>query len=309
MDRVQKMDYQAILEEIHREIQPMIGQGRIPDYIAPLAVVPIETFGMALQTTNGKAYAVGAADERFSIQSISKLFSLTLAFRLAGASLWERVGREPSGSPFNSLVQLEYEKGIPRNPFINAGALVIADIILSYTDKPNEAYLTFLRQLAGVKSVTYSKAIYEAETDSGHRNRALANLLKDFGNLHHSVNEVLEFYFFQCAVMMSCLELAQATLYLADQGVSPLAGKVVNLRQTKRINAVMLTCGTYDAAGDFAYRVGLPGKSGVGGGIVAVVPDQMSLSVWSPALNSAGNSYVGTKALELFTTKTRLSVF
>ena len=303
------MDYQGVLEEIHHEIQPMIGRGRIPDYIAPLAAVSGDKFGLALQTTDGAAYSIGDTAERFSIQSISKLFSLTLAFQLAGTSLWERVGREPSGTPFNSLVQLEYEQGIPRNPFINAGALVIADIILEHVEEANEAYLTFLRQLTGVKSVKHSKAIYQAEAQTGHRNRALANLLKDFGNLRHNVDEVLDFYFFQCAVMMSCNELAQACLYLAAQGVSPLAGKVVGLRHAKRINAVMLTCGTYDAAGDFAYRVGLPGKSGVGGGIVAVVPEKLSLAVWSPALNSAGNSYAGTKALELFTTKTRLSVF
>lgn len=303
------MDYQAVLEEIHNEVQPLIGQGHIPNYIPPLAAVPADKFGMALQTTNGEVFAIGDADERFSIQSISKLFSLTLALRLSGASIWERVGREPSGTPFNSLVQLEYEKGIPRNPFINAGALVIADIILSHTDNAMEDYLSFLRQLTGVDSSLFSETIFQAESISGHRNRALANLLKDFGNLQHSVDEVLEFYFAQCAVMMNCKELALACLYLARQGASSNSGKVVGLRHAKRINAVMLTCGTYDAAGDFAYRVGLPGKSGVGGGIVAVVPGNMTLCVWSPALNSAGNSYVGTKALELFTTKTRLSIF
>ena len=303
------MDYQGVLEEIHHEVQPLIGRGRIPDYIPPLAAVPIDKFGMALQTTDGKVFSIGDAGERFSIQSISKLFSLTLALRLSGISIWERVGKEPSGTPFNSLVQLEYEEGIPRNPFINAGALVITDIILSHTGNAMEDYLAFLKQLTGVDSPLFSEAIFQAEVKSGHRNRALANLLKDFGNLQHSVDDVLDFYFSQCAVMMNCKELALACLFLAGQGVSPIAGKVVGLRRAKRINAVMLTCGTYDAAGDFAYRVGLPGKSGVGGGIVAVVPGKMSLCVWSPALNSAGNSYVGTKALELFTTKTRLSIF
>lgn len=303
------MNYQDVLDEIYHEVQPMIGRGRIPDYISPLAAVPRDRFGLALQTTAGESFFVGAAAERFSIQSISKLFALTLAFRLAGASIWERVGREASGTAFNSLIQLEYEQGLPRNPFINAGALVIADIILSHVDDPKVTYLSFLQQLTGVASVKNSKTIYKAEIQSGHRNRALANLLKDFGNLQHSVDEVLDFYFFQCSVMMNCKELAAACLYLANHGSALDADEIVNRRQAKRINAVMLTCGTYDAAGDFAYRVGLPGKSGVGGGIVAVVPEKMSLAVWSPALNSAGNSYAGTKALELFTTKTRLSVF
>lgn len=303
------LNYQKVLDEIHREVQPLIGRGTIPDYIPPLAKVPANKFGMALQTTDGHSCQVGDAEERFTIQSISKLFSLTLAFKLVGTSLWKRVGREPSGTPFNSLVQLEYEHGIPRNPFINAGALVIADIILDHVDDPHESYLSFLQQLTGIPALKISKAVYKAEIKCGHRNRALANLLKDFDNLWHSVDEVLDFYFFQCSVMMNCRELALASLFLADQGVSPISGEIVSQRHAKRINAVMLTCGTYDAAGDFSYRVGLPGKSGVSGGIVAIVPGRMSLCVWSPALNAAGNSYAGTKALELFTTKTRHSVF
>ena len=303
------MDYQAILNEIYHEVRPLIGRGSVPDYIQPLASVPAGQFGMALQTIDGEAFSIGDAEIKFSIQSISKLFSLTLAFRYAGASIWERVGREPSGTPFNSLVQLEYEKGIPRNPFINAGALVIADIILDNTHLPRQVYLDFLRLLSAVDTLTFDESIYLAEKMTGHRNRAMANLLKDFGNLKHTVDEVLGFYFFQCAVMMNCRELATSCLYLANQGVSPFAGTIIPRRKAKRINAVMLTCGNYDASGDFAFRVGLPGKSGVGGGIVAVVPNQLSLCVWSPALNSAGNSYAGTKALELFTTKTRFSIF
>lgn len=307
--KILTLNYQEVLDEIHREVQPLVGRGTIPDYIPPLAKISGKKFGMALRTTDGQSCQIGDAGEGFSIQSISKLFSLTLAFRLVGTSLWKRVGREPSGTPFNSLVQLEYERGIPRNPFINAGALVITDIILEHVDDPQKTYLSFLQQITGIPSVKISKTVYQAEIKSGHRNRAMANLLKDFDNLRHNVEDVLDFYFFQCAVMMNCKELALASLFLANNGDALVAGEVVSQRHAKRINAVMLTCGTYDAAGDFAYRVGLPGKSGVGGGIVAVVPDRMSLCVWSPALNSAGNSYAGTKALELFTTKTRLSIF
>lgn len=303
------MDYQKILNEIYREVKPLIGRGKVPDYIAPLAAVPASHFGMALQTIEGETCSVGDAEVRFSIQSISKLFSLTQALRHVGAAIWERVGREPSGTRFNSLVQLEYEKGIPRNPFVNAGALVVSDIILAHVDAPRDSYLTFLRQLTGVASLSFDETIFLAEKTTGHRNRAMANLLKEFDNLHHTVDDVLDFYCFQCAVMMNCQELAASCLFLANQGMSPLAGKIIPRRKVKRINAVMLTCGTYDAAGDFAFRVGLPGKSGVAGGIVAVVPGKLSLCVWSPALNSAGNSYAGTKALELFTTKTRLSIF
>ena len=303
------MDYQEILLEIFQEIQPLVGRGKLPTYIPALAAVSLDKFGIALHTIEGQTHHVGDASERFSIQSISKLFSLTLALRLIGANTWKRVGREPSGTPFNSLVQLEYELGIPRNPFINAGALVIADILLEHLQEPRREFLEFMRRLAAVPDLQHNEEIFQAEITNAHRNRAMANLLKDFGNLHHTVDDVLDFYCFQCSVMMSCQELAASCLFLANQGVSTLCGDVLPLRKTKRLNAVMLTCGTYDAAGDFAFRVGLPGKSGVAGGIVAVVPRKISLCVWSPALNEAGNSYAGTKALELFTTKTRLSIF
>jgi glutaminase len=303
------MDYQQILQEIVHKIQPMIGRGKKADCIAPLAEVSSEKFGMAIQTIAGDLIQIGDADEKFSIQSISKLFSLTLAYRFAGASTWNRIGREASGSAFNSLVQLEYEKGIPRNPFINAGALVVFDVILSHTKSPRETFLEFVRELTGNAGLSFSKTIQTAERTTGHRNKALANLLKDFGNLHNSVDEVLDFYFFQCAMLMSCVDLTACCLYLANGGVSPVMGSVVTQRQAKRINAIMLTCGTYDSAGDFAYRVGLPGKSGVGGGIVAVAPGKLSLCVWSPPLNKSGNSYASTKALELFTTKTGYSIF
>jgi len=304
-----RMNYQTVLDEIFAEVQPLLGRGKLPDYIPPLAEISPKKFGLALHTIEDMSCSVGDATERISIQSISKLFSLAMALRLMGAKTWQRVGREPSGTPFNSLVQLEYERGIPRNPFINAGALVIADILLQHLDSPKDRFLTFLRELSGVSDLQHDETIYRAELSSGHRNRALANLLKDHGNLQHTVDEILDFYCFQCSIMMTCQELATACLFLANRGVSPHSGVVLPDRKAKRVNAVMLTCGTYDAAGDFAFRVGLPGKSGVAGGIVAVVPGHMSLCAWSPTLNEAGNSYAGTKALELFTTKTRLSIF
>ncbi|PLX75488.1 MAG: glutaminase [Desulfuromonas sp.] len=304
-----RFDYQEVLREIHQEVQPLIGRGKLPTYIPALAEISPDKFGLALHTVDGQASHVGDSSERFSIQSISKLFSLTLALRLRGAKTWERVGREPSGTSFNSLVQLEYERGRPRNPFINAGALVTSDILLEHLDAPQDNYLDFMRHLSGIPDLRHDEEIFQAEITSAYRNRAMANLLKDFGNLSHAVDDVLEFYCFQCSIMMSCQELAASCLFLANQGVSSLCGEVLPRRKAKRVNSVMLMCGTYDAAGDFAFRVGLPGKSGVAGGIVAVVPGKMSLCVWSPALNEVGNSYAGTKALELFTTKTRLSIF
>jgi glutaminase len=301
------MDYQKIIEDIHAEVLPELSQGRVADYIPQLANISPLKLGLAVCTADGGLYKV---DERFSIQSISKLFTLTLAMRRAGDRLWRRVGREPSGTAFNSLVQLEYEHGIPRNPFINAGALVVTDVILSEYPDASGTVLDFIRSLAGVGDIGFDEAVSGSEKAHGQRNVALAYFLKSFGNIVNDPEAVLDAYFHHCSISMSCVELALAARYLAQDGVSPATGERVTTRsQTKYINSLMLTCGTYDAVGDFAYRVGLPGKSGVGGGIVAVMPNEFSVCVWSPGLNAHGNSLAGTTALELFTTRTGISIF
>jgi glutaminase len=305
------VDFQAILEEIHSEVQSAIPQGKVADYIPKLAAVPLEKFGMAVQTLDGDLYTIGDARENFSIQSISKAYTLTLALQFVGEDrLWERVGREPSGSPFNSLVQLEYENGIPRNPFINAGALVIVDILLSNSKNPEQTLLDFIRKGSNNPGINFDPEVAASEKETGFRNSALANFLKSYGNLENNVDAVLNTYFLQCSLSMNCVDLAKSFMMLANHGVSPWSGKqILTISQAKRINSLMLTCGTYDAVGDFAYRVGLPGKSGIGGGIAAFIPGKLSVSVWSPGLNSHGNSHAGTLALELFTTKTGMSIF
>ncbi len=305
------MDFQAILKEIHKEVQPVIPQGQVADYIPKLAAVPLEKFGMAVQTLDGDLFTIGDAEENFSIQSISKAYTLTLALQFIGEDrLWERVGREPSGNPFNSLVQLEYENGIPRNPFINAGALVISDIILSNSKDFGNTLLDFVRQRSNNSSIGFDAEVASSEKETGFRNSALANFLKSYGNLVNDVDSVLEAYFLQCSLSMNCVDLAKSFMMLANHGLSPWSGKqILTSSQAKRINSLMLTCGTYDAVGDFAYRVGLPGKSGIGGGIAAFIPGKLSVCVWSPGLNSHGNSLAGTLALELFTTKTGMSIF
>lgn len=304
------MNYDAILAEIYQQVTPLLGQGDVADYIPELAHVSPYQFGMAVYTLDGQLFQIGAAEEKFSIQSISKLFTLTLALQLEGDRLWQRVGREPSGTPFNSLVQLEYEQGLPRNPFINAGALVITDIIVSHFGNAQQSVLQFLRQLSHSDEIAFDLAVAQSEYETGFRNAALAYLLKSFGNLANDPATVLKAYCHHCSLAMSCVEVALAGVYLANGGHAPwLNSPIVKPNQAKYINSLLLTCGTYDSVGDFAYRVGLPGKSGVGGGILAVMPHQFSVCVWSPALNSSGNSLVGTKALELFTTLTGISIF
>jgi len=307
------MDYQAILDEIAEEIRPYIGQGKVADYIPALAEVDPRQFGMSLTLFDGTQYSVGDADTLFSVQSISKVFTFTLALKAYGIELYRRVGREPSGNPFNSLVQLEYEHGIPRNPFINAGAIVITDALISHygsVARASKEILGFVREIAADGIIESDKEVTESEMRHGFRNRALANLMRSFGNLENDVLEVVHTYFEHCAIAMNSRTLSRAMLYLANHGEDPLTHRqFITPQQAKRINAVMLTCGHYDASGDFAFHVGLPGKSGVGGGIVAVIPKLMGICVWSPALNEQGNSLAGTKALELFTSKTGLSIF
>ena len=307
------MNLLAVLSEIQEEVTPLLGQGKVAEYIPGLANVDPMQFGMAITLNDGQSYGVGAYEKDFSIQSISKVFSYTLALRYYQSDLFKRVWREPSGDPFNSLVQLEYEAGIPRNPFINAGAIVVCDSLVSHFSDHEDALneiLTFIRECSGDNTINVDKAVSESEMECGFRNLALANLMKGFDNIENDVFAVLQTYFQHCSIVMNAAQLSRAMLYLANDGTDPISGKqFISPSQAKRINSLMLTCGHYDASGDFAFRVGLPGKSGVGGGIVAVVPGKMSIAVYSPALNKNGNSLVGTKALELFTTKTGLSIF
>jgi glutaminase len=307
------VNYQKILEEIALEVKPMLCDGKVADYIPALASIDPKQFAMSITLFDGTQYNVGASEKLFSIQSISKVFTYTLALKFYAEKIYARVGHEPSGNPFNSLVQLEYENGIPRNPFINAGAVNVTDSLITYYKSPEKAYeeiLKFIRSITGDESIDFDKVVAESEMENGYRNMALANLMKSFNNLDNSVSEVVQTYFDHCSIEMSTQMLSRSMLYLANHGENPITNKTyITPSQAKRINSLMLTCGHYDASGDFAYHVGLPGKSGVGGGIVAVVPTKMAIAVWSPALNSQGNSLVGTKALELFTTKTGLSIF
>ena len=306
------MNFQALLDDIDAELRPELGKaGRVASYIPALARVPAAQFGIALRTCDGEEAAAGDSAVPFSIQSCSKLFSLTLAMQVIGEALWERIHREPSGNPFNSLLQLESEQGVPRNPFINAGAIAVSDRLISALGAgAKERLLEMLSGLAG-EPIGFDAEVAASEAATGYRNVALGNFMKSFGKIDNDVREVLGLYFHQCAIRMCCRQLARAAGFLCRDGAHPIDGEaeITTERHARRINALMLTCGTYDAAGDVAFSIGLPCKSGVGGGIVAVVPDQLTLCVWSPALDANGNSLLGLKALELFTARTGLSIF
>ncbi len=305
------MNYQTILNEIQNEIQKYLKQGKLANYIPALEKVNASDFAMSITTLDNKQYNIGCTEQNFSIQSISKVFTFTLALQNYSKELYKRVGHEPSGDPFNSLAQLEYENGIPRNPFINAGAIVTTDSLLSiYKNNTFEEILKFIQKISNCKEIKFNDEIYKSELNHGFRNIALINLMKSFNNINNDTQKVIEIYFKQCSIIMNTKQLSHSMLFLANHGRNPLTNEIlINESKAKRINSLMLTCGHYDASGDFAYRVGLPGKSGVGGGIVAIVPQKMAICVYSPKLNKQGNSLVGTKALELFTTKTGFSIF
>lgn len=303
------MDYQKILQDIYNEILPYAKDGKQADYIPALAKIDPDQFGMCLETVSGEVYPFMQADTRFSIQSITKVFALAMCLSLKGESLWKRVGKEPSGTAFNSLVQLEVEKGIPRNPFINAGAIVMADILMTELENPEKEFLDFVRAISGSDTICYNEEVAYSEREKGYLNAAIANMLKYHGTIENDIEEVLMFYFRMCSIEMSCRELAKAFLSFTNSYAFDFAGYRLSSSLVKRMNAVMQTCGFYDEAGEFSYLVGLPGKSGVGGGIVAIYPMRYAVSVWSPRLNSKGNSIMGMKALELLTTATQESIF
>ncbi len=304
------MDYQKIIDSVYNTYKNEANKGKVASYIPELKKVDSTKFGIHLYTVSCSSFGAGNYQEKFSIQSISKVLGLTLALKLVGEKLWKRVGVEPSGDPFNSLVQLEFEKGIPRNPLINAGALVVCDILISKLKNPKSDFLKFVQKLANNKQISYTKNVVSSEKKYGFRNAAKVNLMKSFGNIKNDVADVLDLYYHLCSIEMTCEELSKTFLLFANGGILPYSNEqVVSLSISKRINATIQLCGLYDEAGSFAFKVGLPGKSGVGGGIVAIHPQKYCITVWNPKLNKKGNSTKGIKVLELFTTKTELSIF
>ncbi len=304
------MPYEKIVKNIYESLINYAGEGKVADYIPALSKVNPDSYAISVCDIEGNSYSIGDSETKFSIQSISKVFTLAMVIRHLGRELWQYVGREPSGTSFNSLIQLEQERGIPRNPFINAGALVITDRLINLYDNPKESILNFVRDICDDNSICFDTEVAESELQNSYRNIALANFMKSYGTIKNDINQIIDIYCNQCSISMNTRELADSFLFLANGGVNPGNGqRIVGLRNAKRLNALMLTCGLYNESGDFAYRVGLPGKSGVGGGIVALIPGKLAIAVWSPELNQNGNSYRGITTLENFTTDLGISVF
>lgn len=303
---------QDILDEIVDFMKTRSDRGNVADYIPELAAIDPNQFGISIALPDGKIFSAGSAQQLFSIQSISKVFSLTLALGKIGDAVWHKVGREPSGNAFNSIVQLELEHGKPRNPFINAGAIAIVDAIMM-GHQPKELLaeiLQFVRYIANDNTISIDEKVALSEQATGNRNTSLAHFMASFGRFEHDIDCVLGAYYHQCSISMTCEQLAKSGLFLVSNGVNQSTGsRVVSSQRARRINSLMLMCGHYDGSGEFAYRVGLPGKSGVGGGILTIAPNKASIAVWSPGLDDVGNSKLGTLALEMLVQRTGWSVF
>ena len=304
------MNYKEALQKAFEKAEKLENLGEVANYIPDLAKVDPNYFGVHITTLDGMNYGLGNYKDKFSIQSIAKVFSLCLAYKLQGEKIWSRVGVEPSGTGFNSLIQLETDNGIPRNPFINAGAIVIMDILMSILENPKQDLLDFIRSLSKNQEIDYSPTISFSEKSYGYRNVALCNFIKSFGNIENEPSKVLDFYFDLCSLEASCEDLSNLFLFLANNGRTVFDDKeILTLSQSKRMNALMQTCGFYDESGEFAFKVGLAGKSGVGGGTIAIHPGQYAIASWSPKLNEKGNSFRSMKLLEEFTTLSQRSIF
>ena len=301
-----------VVNDVAGEIRSMDDWGEASSQIEPLSHVDTSQFGIAILTRDGDMVSGGDADTAFSIQSISKVFSLELAMRACGEALWERVGRDPSGDPYNSVIELERQEGIPRNPFVNAGALIVVDTMLDTLSPEEEvqAVVDFVDGLLDGEGVRINEEVAQSDEDAGHRNRAMLNLAKSFGNVRNPIDQIMRAYVCQCAIELSCRQLARVGRFLMLDGFDEASNPdIERARRARRILSLMMTAGLYDGAGEFAYRVGLPAKSGIGGGILAIAPNKASIAVWSPGLDESGNSKLGTLALEMLTDRLDWSAF
>ena len=304
---------QDLLLKLVEEYQSETLKGQVANYIPELSKARPEALGISIYDVNGGLYQAGDVDEKFTIQSISKPIVLMLALIDNGEEkVFSKVGKEPTGDPFNSIVRLEtFNEHKPLNPMINAGAISVAGLIKGRdaTEK-SERILNFIREISRNNEIKINEAVYESESRTGYRNRSMAYFLKDFGNIENSVEETLEVYFKQCSIEITSRELAYIGAILARNGKDLITKKqVFPERYCHIVKSYMATCGMYDGSGEFAINVGIPAKSGVGGGIMCSVYNRMGIGVFGPALDKKGNSHAGIKILESLSKQLSLSIY
>ncbi|MBD0334034.1 MAG: glutaminase A [Cyanobacteria bacterium Co-bin13] len=292
-------DFQAFLEKLYwkyRDLQV----GQVASYIPELVKADPNWFALCAVTRDGRIFQAGDVDQKFTIQSISKVFVYGMALEDHGREhLLKKVGVEPTGDPFNSLIRLDEDSKRPDNPMVNAGAIATTSLIQGDgpTERLNRMLAMFQRYVG--HEVFIDVPVFVSERSTGHRNRAMAHLMLNFGMIDQKVDEALDLYFQQCAVLVTCRDLAVMAATLANQGENPLTGEqALHPEYVRDVLSIMYTCGMYNFAGEWAYRVGIPAKSGVSGGILAVVPNQVGIAVFSPLLDGHGNSVRGLRAFE-----------
>lgn len=288
-------------------------EGKLASYIPALLKADVNDLGIAIVNLDGDEYFAGNCDEKFTIQSISKIVSLMLALKDNGKeNVFKKVNVEPTGEGFNSIVKLETtETGRPYNPMINAGAIVTTSLIKGRTEEEKlKKLIDFMKKATNNPNITINEEVYISEKLTGNRNRALAYFMKSSGILDGNVEEVLDLYFRQCSIEANAKDLARLGAVLANDGIIPWNGeKLIDKEICKIVKSIMVTCGMYDASGEFAVRIGIPAKSGVGGGIIASVPKTMGIGVYGPALDKKGNSIAGLKVLQDLSRELDLSIF
>ncbi|NTU83380.1 MAG: glutaminase A [Chloroflexales bacterium] len=301
--------FQAALEDLHDELRA-VDEGRVASYIPELARANPGWFGICVATVDGRVFAVGDAEQPFTIQSVSKPFMYGLALEDIGREgMLERVGVEPTGDAFNAIV-LDEATNRPYNPMVNAGAIAVAGHIQGAdpTERLNRVLAMFERY-AG-RPILMDASVFTSERTTGHRNRAIAYLMRNFGMIGERIDEILDLYFQQCSLLVTCRDLAMMGATLANGGVNPVTGATaIDRRYVTDVLSVMYTCGMYDFSGEWAYKVGMPAKSGVGGGIVAVVPGRLGIGVFAPPLDARGNSVRGVRACAALAERFGLHIF
>jgi glutaminase len=290
--------FRQLLRELHQNYQGL-ADGRVADYIPELAKARPEWFGIALVTADGRQFEVGDCNQQFTIQSISKPFMFGLALAQHGRdAVLKKVGVEPTGEAFNSIV-LDEASNRPFNPMVNAGAIATADLVTGrdLPERVSRMIQTFNRYCG--RDVYVDNAVFMSERATGHRNRAIAHLMLNFDMMGDRVEESLELYFQQCSILVNCRDLAVMGATLANGGINPLTGqRAIEAEFVKDLLSIMYSCGMYNYAGEWGFRVGIPAKSGVGGGIVGIVPGKFGIGTFSPPLDNKGNSVRGIRVFE-----------
>lgn len=301
---------QAFLEKLHQTYFA-IDEGQVAAYIPELSKANPDWFGISVVTTDGQVFNVGDTAQNFTIQSISKVFSYGLALEDHGREiLLEKVGVEPTGDPFNSIIRLDEGSHRPYNPMINAGAIATTSLLKGHspTDKLNRLLKMFERYTG--HDVFIDMPTFMSERATGHRNRAMAHLMLNFGMIDKDIEAALDLYFQQCSVMVTCCDLATMAATLANHGTNPITQtRAINEDYVRDLLSVMYTCGMYNRAGEWAYRVGVPAKSGVSGGILAVIPGKAGIATFSPPIDDNGNSVRGLRVFEALSKKYNLHLF